>query len=105
MDKETARKAKDFLARRDVVQCPQPIPIPVLPAEITPAHFPPGTFPRQSFPHCYASATLPRDRTTFEAGGETANKARKDQEKKNNQVPASDLQLMPLSQAMLRKQR
>ncbi|KAM0414725.1 hypothetical protein ACHAPT_013432 [Fusarium lateritium] len=98
MDKETARKAKDFLARRDVkggpLLDPMATPYPIFPPGFTPGHFPPGTFPPESFPH-HASATYPRERGPFErspfqATGETANKAGKDREK-NNQVPASDI--------------
>ncbi|RSL98123.1 hypothetical protein BHE90_009056 [Fusarium euwallaceae] len=78
MDKETARKAKDFLARRDVVRLPEPDTVPDIRPEIMPAHFQPCMWPPEAFARYYASI-------------ETANKARKDEQEKNNQSPASDV--------------
>ncbi|RSL59349.1 hypothetical protein CEP54_007276 [Fusarium duplospermum] len=78
MDKETAQKAKDFLARRDVFGLLQPDAYPIFPPEITPAHFPPGTWLPEAFARYYASI-------------EAVNKARKNEEEKNNQSPPSDV--------------
>ncbi|RSL62280.1 hypothetical protein CEP53_004805 [Fusarium sp. AF-6] len=78
MDKETERKAKDFLARRDVFSSPKPNIGPDLRPESTPEHFP----PRKRTPEASARHHAPI---------EAANKARKDEEEKNNQSPASDV--------------
>ncbi|KAJ4311495.1 hypothetical protein N0V84_010413 [Fusarium piperis] len=78
MDKETLRKAKDFLARRDIIPDE---PVTKSPPKLTLARFPPESVPDHSF------ESLRHDRTPFKARGETANKAHMDQEEKRNQVP------------------
>lgn len=78
MDKETARKAKDFLTRRDAVPFSKLGPNLDLPPETTPAHFTPRVWPPESFAQHYASI-------------QTANKVREDEEEKNSQVPVSDI--------------